>query len=147
MPVTCVTESKYIFPIVRNKFHIAYLPSAIVVAGITWLSLVKEVPVPVMGDIPLADKWGHMVAYMVLALCMCCDGRRVHLPVHILYLTAITIPLIYGGLIELIQPYFPPRQGEWADWLADGIGAMVGVLLFVLFQLWYNHRHPANDEQ
>ena len=54
----------------------AYLPSVIVAAGITYLSLIKEVPFAVMGDIPLADKWGHMVAYLVLALCLAGDSSR-----------------------------------------------------------------------
>ena len=89
----------------------------------------------------MGDKWGHMVAYMALALCLCCDGRRMHLPVHLLYLTAILLPLVYGGVIELIQPYFPPRQGEWADWLADGIGTLTGVLLFTAYWWWKKAHH------
>jgi len=146
MPAICVTEPKYTFPIVQNKFHIAYLPSAIVAAGITWLSLVKEVPVPVMGDIPLADKWGHMLAYMVFALCLAGDSYTAHMNKRVIYTVSLVLPVIYGGLIELIQPYFPPRQGEMADWIADGIGAVIGVILFALFYIWYNHKHSPSNE-
>jgi VanZ family protein len=31
----------------------------------------------------------------------------------------------YGGTIELIQPFFG-RQAEWADLVADGVGAVLG---------------------
>ncbi|CAM4006660.1 VanZ family protein [Kerstersia gyiorum] len=34
----------------------------------------------------------------------------------------------YGGLIELVQPSFG-RAGEWADLIADTIGAAAGVVL------------------
>ncbi len=144
MPVTCVTEQKFTSPIAPDKFYIAFLPSAIVAAGITWLSLVRDVPVPI-GDIPMGDKWGHMVAYMLLSLCLCCDGRRMLLPVHLLYLTAIVLPLLYGGMIELIQPYFPPRQGDWADWLADGIGAAAGIVLFTLYRWWKSAKKKHSE--
>lgn len=37
--------------------------------------------------------------------------------------------LAYGLLIELLQTQLPPRQGEWADWLADALGIGLGLLL------------------
>ena len=113
-----------------------FVPSLSVWAGITWLSLIKSVPVPLMGEIPLADKWGHMLAYLVFALCMACDGYRVRLPARAIYLWATVLPVAYGGLIELIQPHFPPRTGEWTDWLADCIGVAVGLAIFGLYHLW-----------
>ena len=35
--------------------------------------------------------------------------------------------IAYGGIIEVIQPFFG-RQAEWADLVADGIGAVVGAV-------------------
>lgn len=35
--------------------------------------------------------------------------------------------IAYGGAIEVIQPFFG-RQAEWADLVADGIGAVVGAV-------------------
>lgn len=149
MPVICVTESKYIFPIARNKLHIAYLPSAIVVAGITWLSLARITPMPVE-DIPLLDKWEHAFAYMVLALCLAGGSYSARLSGRSIYLLAIVLPVIYGGLIELIQPYFPPRTCEWGDWLADCIGATIGILIFGIFHICVIRRkqtRQASDKQ
>jgi VanZ family protein len=142
-------ESKYIFPIARNKLHIAYLPSAIVVAGITWLSLARITPMPVE-DIPLLDKWEHAFAYMVLALCLAGDSYRARVSTRVIYMVSIVLPVVYGGLIELIQPYFPPRTCELGDWLADCIGATIGILIFGIFHICVIRRkqtRQASDKQ
>lgn len=123
-----------------------FVPSLFVWAGITWLSLIKAVPVPLMENIPLADKWGHMVAYMVFALCLAGDGYRAQMPVSRICLLAALLPAAYGGLIELVQPYFPPRQGEWLDWLADCIGVVAGMALFSLF-LFCSNRRKARQQR
>ena len=122
----------------RRWWH--FVPSLLVWAGITWLSLVREVPVPLMAEVPLADKWGHMSAYFVFALILADDCYRARLSAYAIYLWAILLPIAYGGLIELIQPHFPPRQGEWLDWVADCIGVAIGVVLFLLYHLWDTRR-------
>jgi VanZ family protein len=38
--------------------------------------------------------------------------------------------LAWGGALELLQGQLPPRSGEWADWLADAIGVLLGAALF-----------------
>ena len=117
-----------------------FVPSFVVWAGITYLSLIKALPFRVMEDVPLADKWEHMVAYLVFALCLAGDSYRARIDARVIYMVALLLPICYGGLIELIQPYIPPRSGEWLDWAADCIGAGIGVALFGLFQLVVSDR-------
>lgn len=117
----------------RRRWH--FLPSLLVLIGITYLSLIKQVPYAVIGDIPLADKWGHMLAYMVLALCLAGDGYRVRLKAPVLFAIALLLPLAYGGLMEWAQYYCPPRRCDWVDWLADAIGAAVGIALFAAYYI------------
>jgi VanZ family protein len=38
--------------------------------------------------------------------------------------------LMYGGLMETIQSLTGWRSGEWADWLANGIGILLSVIAF-----------------
>jgi VanZ family protein len=140
MPAICVTEPKYICPIAPNKLHITYLPSAIAVAGITWLSLIRDVPVVMQVDLPLADKWGHMIAYRVLALCLAGDSYRARLSARTTYILALLPPLAYGGLMEWMQLYCPPRSCELLDWIADGIGTIAGVALFALCHILTNRK-------
>ncbi|MBQ7530578.1 MAG: VanZ family protein [Paludibacteraceae bacterium] len=126
-PLICTSGTR------KRWWH--FLPSLLVLIGITYMSLIKEVPFAVMGDIPLADKWGHMVAYMLLAICLAGDGCRARISVRAIYTVAVLLPLIYGGLMEWIQYYFPPRMCEWLDWLADAIGTAAGVGLFAVYHL------------
>ena len=39
--------------------------------------------------------------------------------------------LVFGGAIELVQAATGWRSGEWADWLADGIGLGLGWLFWL----------------
>ena len=39
-------------------------------------------------------------------------------------------PIVYGGVIELLQEYcFPPRTGDWSDWLSDAAGVVAAYFL------------------
>lgn len=49
---------------------------------------------------------------------------------------AIFVPIIYGGVIEILQQkYFPPRSGDWYDFLADTLGVLASIPL----SLWFRH--------
>jgi len=40
----------------------------------------------------------------------------------------IVFPIVYGGAIEIIQSmYYPPRMGDWFDFLADVLGVLVAL--------------------
>lgn len=46
---------------------------------------------------------------------------------------AFILPVLYGGFIEILQHYFFfPRMGDWDDFLANILGALVA--LFIAFQ-------------
>lgn len=49
---------------------------------------------------------------------------------------AVLVPIIYGGLIEILQAeYFSGRSGDWYDFLADVLGS----LATLPFSLWFRH--------
>jgi len=49
---------------------------------------------------------------------------------------AILVPILYGGLIEILQAeYFTERSGDWYDFLAD----ILGSLATLPFSLWFRH--------
>lgn len=73
------------------------------------------------------DKLAHLVAFAALVLPMSLRSRR-HWPM--IWIAAVA----YGGLIELVQPYVG-RGAEWADLVADGLGAALGIAMaWVLHQ-------------
>lgn len=92
-------------------------------SAITYLSLIKIPTLPPLQDVAFADKWGHMLAYAVWAACIIVDCLRAHVSRRSIYIITPLFTIAYGGLMELMQHYFfPPRTGEWLDWLADSVG-------------------------
>jgi VanZ family protein len=90
---------------------------AMLLAVISWLALTPAPP-PEAGL--LWDKLNHFGAFACLAVAGFMGFRRRWL--------AVALGLLaYGGLIEVLQSFIPPRQGEWVDLLADGIGIALGL--------------------
>ena len=59
-----------------------------------------------------------------------------------LILFALLVPIIYGGLIDILQrKYFPGRTGDWYDFLADALGAIASLP----FSFWFR-RFLLNKE-
>ena len=81
-------------------------------------------PPPDLPQIPGRDKVHHAVAFAVLALPIAGLVPR-WLPAAGLMFAA------YGGLIEVIQPYFG-RDAQLSDWWADLAGIVVGTILGLL---------------
>jgi VanZ family protein len=88
-------------------------------------------------DVPGSDKLHHALAFAALAFPLSFARSRLALPV------ALGV-IAYGGMIELIQPYFG-RQAEWADFLADILGAITGATLGAQSGKWYR-RYWSSEE-
>lgn len=115
------------------KFLIAYWPSLIVGAGIVYLSLFHAASLHLDVDNP--DKFSHLVAYLVWTMCITSDLWRNGVPFRWRVVWAVIFPIVFGGIIELLQAYFfPSRAGEWLDWYADFSGVALG---FVLVDVFY----------
>ncbi len=89
----------------------ATLTLALVIAVLTLA------PMP-SGGPPGSDKLYHALAFGALAFPLPLVRPRMAIYVFLCV-------LVYGGVIELIQPYFG-RSAEWADFWADGLGAALG---------------------
>ena len=74
------------------------------------------------------DKLNHAIAFAGPALAGLLARRRPGVRSATLLLAGL---LAWGGLLELLQSRLPPRQGDWADLLADAVGLAVGALAYV----------------
>ena len=122
------------------KRFVNYLPTLLVGLLIAYLSLLREMPMQLpRWDIPYPDKIVHAVLYAVLAAVMTVDMQRGRTKVLLGALLPIVVASLYGGLLEILQEYcFPPRTGEWWDWVADIAGAITGGLVsfLILYRRW-----------
>jgi VanZ family protein len=104
---------------------------AVVIAALTL--------VPMSGEgIPGSDKLHHVLAFAALAfpLPLAHPG---------LVWTVILGVSAYGGLIEIIQPFFG-RDADWGDFLADFVGAVVGGILGAWSGKWLRSRHWSSPD-
>ena len=102
----------------RTTFKILFW-IAIIVSYIA--AVLPQNMAPVIGS--FSDKTHHILAFTILALLL-------RLGYKINYLYAFLILLGYGAFIELSQLYAVNRSAEINDFLADGIGSFIGLVLY-----------------
>lgn len=109
----------------------ATLVLAVVIAVLTLA------PMPAGGPAG-SDKIYHILAFACLAFPLPLVRPR-------LTLWVILGVIAYGGIIEMIQPFFG-RQAEWADLVADGIGAILGAIVARQLGLRLRRSGGLNDK-
>ncbi len=99
----------------RAAFWLLWPAAAIVIWG-------ELAPPPALPDLRLWDKLEHFTAYFGLALMSVLgwSGRRA--------LRILLAVILLGGVLEILQAYVG-RDTEWADMLANTLGALTGTLL------------------
>lgn len=101
---------------------LAYLPAVVWVAFVLFVGGQSAVDGPTLP--PLGDKVAHVLLYGVLGVLAARGwvraGRR---PARLWLFCAV---LLIGGLDEWRQREIATRSAEVADWMADGMGALVG---------------------
>ena len=107
------------------------------------------IPVPEtpLSDVNMIDKWTHLVMFGTLgavALAERIKNRKKNASNHEqggthfswlhTFLCAFLFAWLTGGLIELAQANLTCgiRSGEWLDFFADGIGALLGLPIGIL---------------
>ena len=118
-------KSPYMLLLYFRRYPITFL----LALAIVLLSLLPIPDVRMTVEVPLMDKWTHMVMYGVLTLAIWLEYIRAHKQMRglRLLLLAFLAPIAMGGALELMQAYLTTcRSGEWLDFVANSIGAVVG---------------------
>lgn len=101
----------------RDRLRNTWIALGVLLAiGIVVLSVLNLGPV---GPSALSDKVKHVIAYAALCGWFCAMAPR-------RWLLWFSASLALGVAMELVQHPLPHRQFEWADMLADGVGAAMG---------------------
>lgn len=115
-----------------------YPITLLLAVGIVFLSLIPIPEIKMPMQVPLADKWTHMVMYGVLTLAIWFDYKRSHKQYNAwrLLIFAFLAPIAMGGVLELAQAYLTTcRSGEWLDFVANSIGVCIGTVGGLLIRL------------
>lgn len=105
--------------------------SAILLA-IVILSLYPFQEVQPLPDIPLADKWAHMVMYGGWCMVFWLEYLRQHVRIRFIDILVwgVLVPVLTGGLLECGQAFLTAtRNGDWIDFVANSLGVGIGNLV------------------
>ena len=116
----------------RLRLNRPAIGGAITIGLAAIIGVLTLMPLTVSGPLG-SDKVYHMIAFTCLALPVPFTKPRWTLWV-------ILSVIAYGGTIEVVQPYFG-RHAEWADLLADGVGAILGATIGFALSFFWRSRH------
>ncbi len=103
---------------------------------IYYLSSLSHPPVPRFFRFPNSDKLLHAIAFFgVGAAAALGAGLRRRLVDYRTYLEAWILAISYAMFDEVHQIFTPHRMSSSADWVADALGAALGIGLFFYFIL------------
>ncbi|HET8679280.1 MAG TPA: VanZ family protein [bacterium] len=110
---------------VRVRSHrnlIAWIPAAVWMAGMAWVSLLPGPPLT-----PGTDLWLHALAYGILTVLLrFATASRGTVQSALL---AAGAAIAYGMFLEGVQAVLPYRTAEARDLLANAIGVAAAVLI------------------
>lgn len=101
-----------------------WIPPAVYYLGLLLLSSIPPDDVPRL-SLPGLDKLVHGILYTGLGLCLARLRWR--------FSSAWLLGAALAALDEAYQHHLIGRTGDWADWLADGIGLALGLTIATFF--------------
>lgn len=127
--------------------RIRQYPVSLFLIAAIWTVCLIPIPETPLDDVPMMDKWTHFVMFGVLSLCIIAEYVYRHKKPRArdVAFGGMLLPFVMGGMIELAQAYCTGgnRSGEVMDWLADGIGVLIGAAIGSL--LVYHRARARKD--
>ncbi|HMC10026.1 MAG TPA: VanZ family protein [Pirellulaceae bacterium] len=107
-----------------------------VIAGLYWLAMFVGTHIPIRttptGDPYSLDKLEHITAFGLLAALLCGIGAACRVTAWKLFVGVFGTIAVYGMLDETTQALVSQRNADVFDWLADVVGAAVGIAAFAI---------------
>jgi VanZ family protein len=125
LPPTPDTRKPWTSPsLPLRRFLLAAALTALIATGVLTL-----MPLSAMPGGPAFQKVYHVLAFGAIAF-----AATLAFPRRVIWIIVLTS--LYGGAIEVIQPYLG-RNGNLEDWVADTVGAIAGGLAALgVIQAW-----------
>jgi VanZ family protein len=125
--------------------YIKEQPLSIIIALAIWVLCMIPIPETPLDNIKMIDKWTHLVMYSSIVIVIMIEyGRRKEKVnwVHLL-IGGLALPILMSGAIELAQAYLTNgvRSGDWRDFLANMIGALIGSIIGIPLALYLSSRN------
>lgn len=115
-------------------FYIKKYPvSLFIILAVIYLSFFKP-PKTDLNEIPNVDKLAHICMYFGMSAVLWFEFWRAHrrerAPMWHAWVGAFLCPVVFSGMVELLQEYCTSyRGGDWLDFAANSTGALLASLL------------------
>ena len=120
----------------RSYLRYTLIP-AIVALLIFYLTCIINVDeIPASEQLFQYDKLAHFGMFFVLSAAIYYDYYRFHKknPNKIRWVFfGLIVPVVYGGLIEIVQSNFFNRTGDLKDFAADSLGSLIATAVAFLY--------------
>lgn len=131
-----------------KAFILRYPFSIAIILLVTFLSFFKP-PKTDMDDVPGIDKLVHTAMYFVMAGLLWLEfymgQKKTNAPIWHAWIGAFLCPLVYGGVVELLQQYCTEyRGGEWLDFAANSLGVILAAVAATFIMLKLRKRQIIN---
>lgn len=107
---------------------------ALLIFYLTCIVNVESIPVP--EKVFQYDKVAHFGMFFVLSATIYYDYYKLHKgqPNKLRWVfLGFVVPVIYGGVIEIVQEQFFGRSGDLMDFVADALGSLAATLLAFIY--------------
>ncbi len=131
-----------------KSFLKKYPLTLLTLVAIFYLSFFTPPKLPELENVRFIDKWTHMVMYGGLTAVVLYEHFKLHGlqgfklktvqadTLHWPHISVIALwwPVVLGGVIEILQEHCTNhrRSGEWLDFLADSLGALLVFLIIFI---------------
>ena len=119
----------------KYKYHI---PVVLYCAAIFVQSSFPSIELPET-DFEFSDKLLHLIVYLILFFLFFYSlnnqNKNIKLKEHALFFSLL-FTMIYGATDEIHQYFVPNRDSDFFDWLADAVGAFLGLLILLATSKW-----------
>lgn len=110
-----------------------YPVSLLVIAAVVYLSFFRP-PSTGLETVPYIDKIVHVCMYFGMSGMLWLEFIRAHrrdrAPLWHGWLGALVCPILFSGVVELLQAYCTTyRGGDWLDFAANSLGAVLATLI------------------
>ena len=109
-----------------------------------WVVCMIPLPETPLDSVAFIDKWTHFVMYGTLVAVIMAEygHRKSAICWWRLRTGGLLLPVVMGGMVELAQAYLTggTRSGDWMDFLANTVGAMLGAAIGIPLALFLSTR-------
>ena len=117
------------------------------VVSVYWLAIfiASHVPLAPKETETHGDKLFHFGAFAVLAYLIAWYQGQLGAITRASYLVIFAVVAIYGAFDEWSQTLVQGRSAELLDWIADIVGALVGLIAYAAYDKWFRKSSASVD--